>query len=61
VPDLAQVPELDAGIMALGLVAVVAVAGGDRLEGDDQVLPSGGEVAGQVGVDRSRSKYTQGR
>ena len=41
VPDLGQVAELDPGIMALGLESVIAVAGGDRVEGDGQVWLSG--------------------
>ena len=46
VPDLGQVPEQDPGIVTLGLMPVVTVPGGDRLEGDEQVplsLSSGGE------------------
>jgi hypothetical protein len=33
-PDLAQVPELDPGIVALGLEPVITLIGGDRVEGD---------------------------
>jgi hypothetical protein len=33
-PDLAQVPELDPGIVALGLEPVITLIGGDRVDGD---------------------------
>ena len=35
VPDLGQVPELDSGVVALGLEPVVAVPGAQRAELDD--------------------------
>jgi hypothetical protein len=41
VPDLGQVPEHDPGIVAFGLVAVVAVAGRDRSDVDEQVPLAG--------------------
>ena len=37
VPDLGQVPELDPGIMALGLEPVVAFPGIDRVEPNQQI------------------------
>src|SRR5712691_8510620 len=45
VPDLGQVPQLDPGIVAPGLEPVIAVAGGDRVEGDEQVRLSAGPGA----------------
>src|SRR5690242_14445062 len=42
VPDLGQVPQLDPGIMALGLEPVIALLCGDRIEGHDQVRPPSG-------------------
>ena len=42
VPDLAQVPELDPGVVARGLEPVVAVRRGDRVEGDGQIWLSAG-------------------
>ena len=44
VPDLGQVPQLDAGVVAAGLMAVVAGVGGDRVDRDDQVRPGSGGV-----------------
>jgi hypothetical protein len=42
VPDLGEVAEQDAGIVAGGLESVIALLGGDRVQGDDQVrLPRG--------------------
>lgn len=46
-PDLAQVAELDPGIVAPGLEAVVAGLGGDRVEPDGQV-----RLAGDPGTQR---------
>jgi hypothetical protein len=37
VPDLGQVAQHVAGVVALGLVAVIAFIDGDRLERDGQV------------------------
>jgi hypothetical protein len=37
VPDLGQVPEHDPGVVARGLMPVIAVAGRDRAEGEEQV------------------------
>jgi len=42
VPDLAQVPQLDSGFVAPGLEAMVAVMGGDRIQGDQQISRSAG-------------------
>lgn len=39
VPDLGQVPELDPGVMALGLEPVVALPGIDWVEPNQQILP----------------------
>src|SRR6266571_7307896 len=39
VPHLGQVPQLDPGIMAPAFEPVVAVLGGERVQGDDQVRP----------------------
>src|SRR5690348_16471388 len=39
VPDLGQVPQLDPGIMALGLEPVIAPLGVDRVEPDQQIRP----------------------
>ena len=44
-PDLGQVPQLDPGIMALGLVPVVARIGGERVKRDQQVGCPGVPVA----------------
>src|SRR5690348_4465484 len=55
--DLGQVPELDAGIVPSGLVAVVAVPGRDRVDGQDPgPLPGdpGGEPPGPVPAGRPR-------
>ena len=41
VPDLGEVPELDTGIMPLGLVPVIAAFGGDRLDVQEQVALAG--------------------
>src|SRR5580658_697206 len=46
VPDLSQVAELDTGIMTLGLVPVIAVSSGDRLDVHEQV-PLAGDPGGQ--------------
>jgi hypothetical protein len=37
VPELGQVPEQDPGVVALGLVAVITLAHGERPEGDQLV------------------------
>src|SRR5205814_574660 len=42
VPDLDQVPEPGPGVVALGLVPVVAGVGGQRFYGDDQAGPVAG-------------------
>src|SRR6185503_19601234 len=42
VPHLDQVPQPDPGIVAAGLVPVVAGVGGQRLQGDDQAGPVAG-------------------
>ena len=41
VPDLGQVPQLDPGVVAPGLVPVVTPVGGDRLQRDPQVRSAG--------------------
>jgi hypothetical protein len=51
VPDLGQVPQHDSGVMPPGLVPVITLAHGERLERDDQIwLPreSGGQPPGAV-------------
>src|SRR5271165_3159851 len=56
VPDLGQVAELDPGVVALSLEPVVAVAGGDRVERDDQVWLSAGpgaQLPGAVSAGRA--------
>src|SRR5580704_11929880 len=53
-PDFGQVPEHHAGIVTLCLVAVVAVADGERADLDEQVLVPGGEPPGSVSAGRSR-------
>src|SRR6185312_3781319 len=44
VPDPGQVPELDPGIMALGLEPVIALLRGDRIESDQQVRAASGDA-----------------
>ena len=55
VPDLEQVLESDAGVVALGLVPVVAGVGDQGLEGDDQVWPGSGgaQPPGAVAAGRA--------
>jgi hypothetical protein len=54
VPDLGQVPEQGPGIVALGLVPVIAVAGGDGFQGDGQVrLPRDAQPPGAVSAGRA--------
>jgi len=56
VPDLGQVPEHDAGVVAFGLVPVVAAVRGDRPDLQEQVpLPGdpGGEPPGAVSAGRA--------
>jgi hypothetical protein len=56
VPDLGEVPERDAGIMTVGLVPVIAVPGGDRLDLEEQVAlagEAGGEPPGAVAAGRA--------
>ena len=60
VPDLGQVPELDAGVVALGLVPVVAVAGGDRVERDEQISLSAGPGAQPPGAVSARRAVLAG-
>ena len=53
VPDLGQVPQRDPGIVAAGLVPVVAGVGGDRVDRDDQVRSgSGGAQPPGPGIGR---------
>jgi hypothetical protein len=42
VPDLGQVPQPDPGVVAAGLIPVVAGVGGDRVDRDDQVRSGSG-------------------
>src|SRR3984885_429606 len=56
VPDLGEVAEQDAGVVAGGLESVIALVGGDRVQGDDQVrLPrgTGGQPPGAVAAGRT--------
>jgi hypothetical protein len=48
VPYLDQVLERDPGVVAAGLVPVVAGVGGQRFQGDDQVRPGSGVRSRQV-------------
>jgi len=49
---LGDVPEHDPGVVACGLMAVVAVCGGDRPDLDKHVRVSGGEPPGAVPAGR---------
>src|SRR5713101_3335065 len=53
-PDLAQVPQLDPGVVALGLEPVVTILGGDRVKRDDQAGPvcPGSQPPGAVSAGR---------
>jgi len=54
------VAELDSGVVTFGLVSVVAVACGDRVEGDDQVPLAGcpgGQPPGAVSAGRPLLVY----
>src|SRR5262249_19246635 len=55
VPDLGQVPQPGRGIVAAGLVPVVAGVGVQRLQGDDQVRSGSGdpEPPGAVAAGRA--------
>jgi hypothetical protein len=56
VPDLGQVPEHDPRIVAGRLEPVIAILGGDRVHGDDQIrLPggAGGQPPGPVPAGRA--------
>ena len=56
VPDIRQVPERHSGIVAFGLVAVVALAGGKGPDVDEQVAlagDAGGESPGPVAAWRA--------
>jgi hypothetical protein len=55
VPDLSQVPQLDAGVVALGLIAMITFVDGDRIERDDQVRPvsPGPQPPGAVSARRA--------
>jgi len=44
VPDLGQVPEPDPGVVAAGLVPVLAVVGVQGVDRDDQVRPAAGNA-----------------
>src|SRR6185437_9395819 len=52
VPDLGQVPELDPGIVTLGLESVVARVGGDRVDRHDQAGSGGAQPPGSVPAGR---------
>jgi hypothetical protein len=62
VPDLGQVPEHDPGIVAVGLVPVVALPGGQGPDLDEQVAlpgdpgrePPGPVAAGRAGLADGR-------
>ena len=60
VSDLGQVPELDPGIMALGLEPVIALAGIDRVEADQQIRP-GSRDAQPPGPGFSRGREGESR
>src|SRR3984885_13087265 len=56
VPDLGEVAEQDAGVVAGGLESVITLVGGDRVQGDDQVrLPgnASGEPPAAVAAGRT--------
>ena len=56
VPDLGEVAEQDAGVVAGGLESVITLFGGDRVQSDDQVrLPrgTGGQPPGAVATGRT--------
>jgi hypothetical protein len=55
VPDLGQVPQLDARVVALGLVAMITLVDGDRIERDDQAWPvsPGPQPPGAVSARRA--------
>ncbi len=55
VPDLGQVPQLDPGIMALGLEPVIALLRGDRIEGDQQVRAASGEAKSPGAIPARRA------
>jgi hypothetical protein len=46
VPDLGQVPERDAGVLALGLVAVITVLRRNRADIQEQVPLAGAGASG---------------
>ena len=54
VPDLGQVPELNARIVAPAFKPVVAVLRGERVEGDQQVRPIAGGVQSPGSVAAGR-------
>src|SRR2546423_7257576 len=54
VPDLGQVPEPGAGVVAAGLVAVVAGGGGDRVDRGGQAGAGGGGVQAPGAVPAGR-------
>src|SRR5262249_61746961 len=61
VPDLGQVPEPDARVVALGLVPVVAGVGGDRVDRDDQVRSGAGGAQPPGAVPAGRPVPAGGR
>ena len=44
VADLGQVPQLDPGVVAAAFVPVLAILGGERVQGDPQVRPVSGDA-----------------
>jgi hypothetical protein len=62
VPDLGQVAELDAGVVALGREPVITLTGGDRVQGDQQVrLPGGPGGEPPAAVSARRAVLAGGR
>jgi hypothetical protein len=61
VPDLGQVSELDAWIVAPAFKPVVAILGGQRVEGDQQVRPIPGGVQPPGAVAARRRPVPAGR
>src|SRR6185437_7418922 len=55
-PDPGQVPELDPGIMALGLEPVIALLRGDRVESDQQVRAASGDAKSPGAIPARRAR-----
>ena len=60
VPDLGQVPQPDPGVVAAGLVPVVAGVGGDRVDRDDQVRSGSGGAQPPGAVPAGRAVLADG-